>query len=137
MRLRKPLCCLFFLSLPGLSGAQAPAAPSGVVAYSPSGNRAHLSWVDNATDETAYWVDRFEGGAWVVAATLPADFELVRLNTPGLATQAQSIRYRVAAVKGGVPSDWVEATVEKPEGSLSLATNLEGSEARVGVRRDR
>ena len=136
MRLRKPLCCLFFLSLPGLSGAQAPAAPaapSGVVAYSPSGNRAHLSWVDNATDETAYWVDRFEGGAWVVAATLPADFELVRLNTPGLATQAQSIRYRVAAVKGGVLSDWVEATVEKPEGSLSLATNLEGSEARVGV----
>lgn len=136
MRLRKPLCCLFFLSLPGLSGAQAPAAPaapSGVVAYSPSGIRAHLSWVDNATDETAYWVDRFEDNAWVAAASLLPDFELVRLNTPGLATQAQSIRYRVAAVKGGVPSDWVEATVEKPEGSLSLATNLEGSEARVGV----
>jgi len=132
MRLQT-LCILFLLSLSGLARAQAPAAPTGVVAFAPSQSRAHLSWIDNATNETAYWVDRFENGAWVVAATLPADFELVRLDTAQLSTLAQSIRYRVAAVVNGVEPEWVEATVEKPEGSLNLAANLEGSEARVGV----
>jgi cyclophilin family peptidyl-prolyl cis-trans isomerase len=142
MRLGNTLFFLFLLSLPGLAKGQAPAAPTGVVAFAPNENRAHLSWVDNATDETAYWVDRFDPDAveeeveWVPVATLPANFELVRLDPSDPVepeTHVPSVRYRVAAVKEGVPSDWVEATVEIPEGSLNLAANLEGSEARVGV----
>jgi titin len=76
-----------------------PAAPSGLTARL-SGGAIALSWQDNATDETAYSVERSEytGTGWtsfVVLATLPAD----ATNYADGAFTQRSYNYRVRASK--------------------------------------
>lgn len=84
------------------------AAPTGLTA-AVTGTTVDLVWTDNATDETGYIVQRRTGSeAWVTLDdTLPSDTEA--FSDPGLANGTYT--YRVAAVKNGVRSAWVEATV--------------------------
>ena len=96
------LCFLSLLTLPGLARAQAPAAPTNVVAYAPSETQVNLSWVDVATDAN-YEVQRDddpgEGENWVTVATLVPRSEVARLAVAS--SVEQTVRYRVAGVKNG------------------------------------
>jgi len=135
MRLRNTLFFLFLFSLPVLAVAQAPATPTNVVAYAPSQDQVNLSWVDVATD-ASYEVQRDEdpgeeGENWVTVATLVPGSEVARIAASSSAEQ--TVRYRVAAVKGEDQSAWVEASVAKPAGSLNVGINIEGAEARAGI----
>jgi peptidyl-prolyl cis-trans isomerase A (cyclophilin A) len=142
------LCFLSLLTLPGLAMAQAPAAPTNVVAYAPSETQVNLSWVDVATD-ASYEVQRDddpgeEGENWVAVATLVPRSEVARLAVAS--STEQTVRYRVAAVKGEDQSDWVVAAVLKPQGDRRIArlsplispfipqfeVHVEGVEARAG-----
>jgi len=143
--MRLPILCIFLLfSLPVLAVAQAPAAPTNVVAYAPSQDQVNLSWVDVATD-ASYEVQRDddpgeEGENWVTVATLVPRSEVARIAA--LSSAEQTVRYRVAAVKNGNYSEWVEASVVKPQGDRRIArlspsfpqfeVHLEGVEARAG-----
>jgi hypothetical protein len=53
------------------------AAPSGLSASALSGSAVHLDWVDNASEESAYLVERSPDGAtgWTEIASLPAGTE--------------------------------------------------------------
>lgn len=141
------LLLFFCLSVTGIARAQTPpAAPTNVVAYAPSQTQVNLSWVDVATD-ASYVVQRDddpgEGESWVNVATPVPGSEVARI--PASSTAAQTVRYRVAAVKNGINSAWVVALVEKPQGAFKLAQdvpapivgappeiNTEGAEARAG-----
>lgn len=154
--MRKSLLLLLSL-LPGtLARAVPPAAPTDVVAYAPNQNRAHLTWTDNATDETSYLIDLWvpdppdpenpgapETGTWTRLddGELPENSEVYRGGAES--SDEQVIRYRVAPFKTGEDEqmlNWVEAEVTKPSGPLDLLytngnTNIEvpeGSEARAG-----
>jgi peptidyl-prolyl cis-trans isomerase A (cyclophilin A) len=130
----------FFVAVVSATAAP-PAAPTDVVAYAPNQSRVHLSWKDNATDETAYYVDRLITGAdssveanWIPRNDLLPNFEVYRDLAPSNA--AQAVVYRVAAVKGAERSAWVVASVQKPQGSLDLYNNNvvpEGRAARAGM----
>jgi cyclophilin family peptidyl-prolyl cis-trans isomerase len=129
------LCILLLFSLPVLAKvAQAPAAPTNVVAYAPSQTQVNLSWVDVATD-ASYEVQRDddagEGENWVTVATLVPRSEVARI--PASSSAEQTVRYRVAALENGNYSEWVEASVVKPAGSLNVGINIEGAEARAGI----
>ena len=122
-----------------------PIAATQVKAYAPSQSRVHLAWIDNATDETAYYIDRWNPTtmAWAGVGEVPANAEVFRFAAPS--TAGQEVKYRVAPFKTGEVEanlNWVEATVTKPEGTLDLYLNPnggspvevpEGWEARVGV----
>lgn len=55
----------------GHGGGDGPAAPSGLGAEALSGG-AHLTWTDNADNETEYMVMRKQGTAeFTIVATLP------------------------------------------------------------------
>lgn len=146
MRAPLALAALALFSVPAL--AAPPAPPFGAIAYAPNEDRVHLSWIDNSTDETGFKIQRFDftTTAWVDATDLPPNFEVYRGAAPSAA--AQTVKYRVAAVKGAETSAWVEAEVFKPAGDLDLFhdpgrsdpvnANLpleipEGSGARAGV----
>lgn len=64
-------------AMPAASGGGAyPAAPSGLTATVASATSVNLLWVDNATNETAYTVERATNpaGPWtVLTSTLPAN----------------------------------------------------------------
>jgi len=103
--------------------AQAPPAPSEVVAYAPNQHRVHLAWKDNADDETRYWVDRWNPATstWIELGDLPPNAEVFRAAAPS--TAEQTVRYRVAAFRTGLSAgalNWVEAEVLKPQGDLDL-----------------
>jgi hypothetical protein len=122
-----------------------PVAATQVKAYAPNQSRVHLAWIDNATDETSYYIDRWNPTtmAWVGVGEVPANSEVFRLAAPS--TTEQEVKYRVAPFKTGeieANLNWVEATVTKPEAALDLYLNPnggspqevpEGWEARVGV----
>lgn len=60
----------------GGGGGDTVAAPTALNASNVNG-AAHLTWTDNATDETQYMVMRMEGANdYEVIATLPADAAL-------------------------------------------------------------
>lgn len=144
------LTLLFFfcLSVTGIARAQTPPAdPTNVVAYAPSQTQVNLSWVDVATD-ASYVVQRDDdpgdGESWVTVATLVPRSEVARI--PASSTAEQTVRYRVAAVKGVDQSGWVVAEVLKPQGNRRIArlsplissstqqfeVHVEGAEARAG-----
>ena len=52
-----------------------PLAPTGLTATAVSGTEIDLSWTDNATNETGYYVYRSANGltGWTRIATLAAD----------------------------------------------------------------
>lgn len=100
-----------------------PVAATEVKAYAPNQNRVHLSWKDNATDETSYLIDRrfSENDPWLDYGIVPANSEVFRGSAPS--TTEQTVYYRVAPFKTGEDEqslNWVEASVVKPEGPLDL-----------------
>ncbi len=91
--------------------ATVPAAPTDLV-VTVTGNHADLQWTDQATDETAYRVDRSTDGGqtWKKIAKIDADSTQYRDRGIGAGT---NLIYRVAAVNafGASLSEPVSATV--------------------------
>lgn len=142
-----PLFLFSVVATGAISSARAvpPVAATEVKAYAPNQSRVHLSWKDNATDETSYFIDRWNPTtmAWDGVGGVPADSEVFRFAAPS--TAEQEVKYRVAPFKTGENEanlNWVEATVQKPAGVLDLYLDPnggnpvevpEGWQARVGV----
>ena len=113
-----PVFSLLLLASPVL--AVPPDAPTSVVAYAPNQNRIHVSWVDNATDETDYRVERRIGaGSWTQVALLPANFEVYRGTASTFAEE--TYKFRITALKGAEASTVTESqSLVKPTGPLDL-----------------
>lgn len=138
--MRPRLLSLLLLASSGPVLAAPPAAPTGVVAYAPNKDRVHVSWIDNATDETGFRVERqVDGGGWSIVETLPANFEVYR-GSAASSVEA-TYRYRITALKGTEASSATESpSIVKPDGPLDLFNDLvnsreipEGSGARAGA----
>ena len=88
----------------GTPPSDPPAAPSGLAATAISSTRIDLSWIDNATDESGFEVDRSpDGSDWSPLVTLGPD--VTAHADSGLAANA-TWYYRVRAVNILGGSDW-------------------------------
>ena len=86
--------------------APRPSAPSGLTAIASSDSQVNLSWTDNATNESAYVVERSPDGStgWTqLTSMLPADtssYSDINLTADGF------YYYRVKAINSGRSSDY-------------------------------
>lgn len=97
----------------GDTGGGAPAAPSGLAA-SPLGGGAHVTWDDNASNETEYMVMRMEEGVdteYEVIATLPFDSEAYH-DAP--LTSGSTYMYMVMAMNDEGEAESSEITFDAP-----------------------
>jgi hypothetical protein len=79
-----------------------PAAPTGLGTTAVVYNRVDLSWTDNASDETAYQVQRATGGgSYSTIATLAAG---ATSYSDATVSSSTSYNYKVQALKGSTPS---------------------------------
>jgi len=102
-----------------------PNAPTLNSAVAASYNQVVLSWTDNASDETAYEVERaVSGGAFSNIATLAAETDNYSDGTVG---PNLTYNYRVRAVKGATLSAYSDVvavtTPPQPAGSINLSAN--------------
>lgn len=104
------------------SGA-GPADPSDVLVTVNSPELIDVSWTDNATDETAYRVERRlgTGGAWTLLGTLAAGTTAYADNTVEGST---AYVYRVIAIRGASWSGIVESPEVTSGDSESTFLNL-------------
>ena len=86
----------------------APAAPTGLTAQAVSTSQINLTWIDNASNETGYVVERLNGTTWTPLATLSAN--ATSYNHTGLTASTQ-YTYRVSAVNTAGSSAWVQTAV--------------------------
>jgi titin len=85
------------------------SAPTGLVATPASTTSIALTW-NNTTGETAYKIERWNGKAWVLLATVGAD--VTTYTNTGLAA-GKTYYYRIRATNTGgdsLPGDTVSAT---------------------------
>ena len=77
-----------------------PAAPTGLAATAASQTQIDLTWTDNASDETAFHVERSPDGTtgWAEVATVPAD--ATSYSDAALAC-GTTYHYRVRAYRSG------------------------------------
>ncbi len=103
-----------------------PATPSDLSASAVAHNQIDLSWTDNALDETAFEVERADGGAgnWSLVAILGNNVTTYSDNS---VSELSSYDYRVRAMKGATPSAYSftanATTPEAPVGAISLDAN--------------
>jgi hypothetical protein len=113
-----------FVGSPPTPGEQV-AAPSGLTATAVSSSRIDLLWTDNATNETAYTVERLSNGStsWtVLTSTLPAD---TTSYSDTSVKAAMSYSYRVKATSATGQSDYSNtASATTPDTAPAAPTNL-------------
>lgn len=101
-----------------------PGAPSNLTASAVSSSQINLAWLDNATNETAYKVERAtaSGGPWtVLTSTLPAN--TTSYSATGLnANTTYYFRVRCANSSGGnsAYSNTANATTQQSGGGTAL-----------------
>ncbi len=104
-----------------------PPAPTSLVATTASGTQVDLTWVDNATDEVSYEIERCAGDGcsdFVNVATVGADQQAY--SDMGLATGV-AFSYRVRAVNGSGPSAYsneATATTNLPANPTALVAQI-------------
>jgi fibronectin type 3 domain-containing protein len=101
-----------------------PAAPSGLSATAISATIISLTWTDNATDESWFWIERQVGGSggFSLIATVPAD--TVSFTDTAL-TPDTLYAYRVrAANHGGQSEPSNEASATTPPPTTSVFTSV-------------
>lgn len=102
------------------------AAPSSLGAVAVAWNQVNLSWTDNASDETAYEVQRATGGgSYNTVATLAAGTS--SYSDSGV-SELTTYNYRVRALKGTTASTFSNpasaTTPEQPAGgNITLSAN--------------
>ncbi len=83
-----------------------PSAPSGLTATAVSSSQINLTWVDNATDETGFKIERCSGAGcsnFAVIATVGAN--VTSYSNTGLSAST-NYSYRVRAYNAGGDSDY-------------------------------
>jgi LmbE family N-acetylglucosaminyl deacetylase len=97
-----------------------PAAPTGLTATAVSSAQINLAWVDNATNETSYRVDRSPDGVnFASIATLGAN--VTTYASTGL-TAATTYYYRVVASNSAGPSGF--SNIASATTSAATSTNI-------------
>jgi FtsP/CotA-like multicopper oxidase with cupredoxin domain len=101
-----------------------PSAPSDLSATAVSSNRINLAWIDTSDDETGFVIDRSDDGVnYASVVTVGAD--ATSYSDTDLTSNTQ-YWYQVAAVNGGVKSDYsapASATTQTPGVGTSLAVD--------------
>jgi hypothetical protein len=102
-----------------------PAAPTLQSATAVAYNQVNLVWTDNATDETAYEVQRATGsGSYSTVATLGAN--VVSYSDTSVSASI-TYNYKVRALKGSTPSSDSNSlpvtTPAQPSGSINLSAS--------------
>ena len=122
-------------SVSDVAAVNGPAAPTALAATVQSPPGVRLTWVDNATNETGYVVQRSTDGAtWTQIGTGGAG---LRAYTDATATTGSTYSYRVGAVNGAgttlsAPVTVTVAAPVAPAGVTGAAT-LSGTRERVTV----
>jgi LmbE family N-acetylglucosaminyl deacetylase len=99
----------------------APAAPSGLTATATSSSQINLAWVDNATNETGYSIERStDGTTFTVVATLGAN--VTTYANTGLAA-ATTYSYRVRAANSAGTSAYSN-TATATTSAAATSTNI-------------
>jgi hypothetical protein len=96
----------------GFEAGDPPAAPSSLTASALSSSQIALGWNDNSDNELGFRVERFEGGSWNEAGTVPA--AATAFTDSGL-QPATAYTYRVSAYNGSgssAPSNEATATTD-------------------------
>lgn len=104
--------------------ATVPADPTNLVATATSTSAIALSWSDNATDESGYYVERLNGSNWSRIATLGAN---VRTYTNSGLAAGTSYSYRVQAYNGNGESGFsntASATTQSAPGMYVSAVSV-------------
>src|SRR5262249_42747131 len=97
-----------------------PAAPTGLTATTVSSSQINLAWVDNATNETSYRVDRSTDGVnFASIATLGAN--VTTYASTGL-TAATTYAYRVVASNSAGTSGF--SNIASATTSAATSTNI-------------
>ena len=93
----------------------APAAPGGLTATALSETQVRLSWTDNATNETAYGVERsLESNSWsILTASLPAN---TTNYTDATGSPLTLYYYRVNCTNAGGASVYAVISLTTPAG---------------------
>jgi M6 family metalloprotease-like protein len=102
-----------------------PAAPTLQSATAVAYNQVNLVWTDNASDETAYEVQRATGGgSYSTVATLGAN---VVSYSDASVSASTAYNYKVRALKGATPSSDSNVlpvtTPAQPSGSINLSAS--------------
>jgi FtsP/CotA-like multicopper oxidase with cupredoxin domain len=101
-----------------------PAAPTGVAAAVAAGPQVNVTWTDNATNETAYMVQRsVNGGAFADLAALPANSASY---ADAAVTPGTSYQYQVRAVNLAGASNWAQSNTVLVPAIPADPTNLAG-----------
>lgn len=81
----------------GLStGSSAPLAPSGLSATATSSSQINLTWVDNSTNETGYYIERSSNGGSSFTQIASVGSNVTSYSNTGL-TASTSYTYRIRA----------------------------------------
>ena len=126
---------VFFLSIvflvfsfsPTVAWAAAPPTPTNLTATAASSKQINLSWIDNATTETNYYVERSPNGSssWTVIATLGAN--VTSYQNTGL-SQNTTYYYRVRCKAGSTYSSYSN-TANAKTATLAAPTALSATVA--------
>ena len=103
-------------------GGQVPAAPSALSATVASGSQINLQWTDNATNESAYTVERSLDGStnWTeLTSTLPAD--TTTYSDTGLSA-GTTYYYRVKATNQAGGSNYSNVANATPSAAVYVFT---------------
>ncbi len=104
-----------------------PADPSGLAAVAATHTQIDLSWTDNATNETAYEVERSttgSGGPFTLIATRPAG---ATAYSDTLLTPATEYCYRVRATNGVGPSGYTGVACASTPATSNMGLDFGGS----------
>ncbi len=122
----------------GDNGTPPPAAPSNLAATAVSSSEIDLTWTDNATNTTAFRIDRSENGAPPVSLTVnPVSGMQQTLDDSGL-SEATTYQYQVFAKVVDLTSDgsnMASATTFAVAYNIPLTTDDPGWEGNTIVQR--
>lgn len=111
-----------------LIGGTAPNAPSNISARADSVSAVTVSWRDNSTNETGFYLERMRYGAeWTLLVILGTNVTsytdtaagLASAPSPGVTPPPRMVTYRVRACRGSLCSGYTE--------EVTISTNCRGS----------
>jgi FtsP/CotA-like multicopper oxidase with cupredoxin domain len=124
-----------------ITGTITPAAPTNLTATAQTGARASLTFRDNASNETGFWIDRStNGGSFVPLTTLPSKSGTGNVGYIDLSVVAgNSYVYRVAAMIGANRSSYsntaaVNFSLPAPPSNLTVTAVRKGNRDTVTLR---
>ncbi|HXG90663.1 MAG TPA: galactose oxidase-like domain-containing protein [Vicinamibacterales bacterium] len=105
----------------------APVAPSGLSATAVTAPQINLVWQDNATNETAYLVERCQAGCAAFAQIAQLAANITTYNDPGLIA-GETYTYRVRAQNAQAYSAYSNNAAATTQGGIPAApSNVTGS----------